>query len=189
MSENKKVKFQFVGTFEVPDEKIIIKFDHQGKTLDEFRDLVGTMISIDHSQYHNGTVAAEDNQVSVEFKEGMDAFKLGKSRHYNPYRNKGTDFSTQLGDWDNGWGFAEKQRSFSEHQMDAFNDRNTLFQAMDYLRSIEDGRDGNCSIDNSGFCQRHMAYVNEGDNECLFKNIANFVDQFDEKLTQQGIEK
>lgn len=175
---DKNIRFQFVGTFEVLDEDIKVKFNHEGKTLDEFRDLVGKLISIEYSQYHHGTAAAEQDQTSKEFNEGIEAFSNGKSVHYNPYRNSMGE-SREYNDWHDGWAFSEQALALTENNMDMFQVRNTMFKAMDYLRNIEAGRDGECEIDNSGFCQKHMAYTDDDPSQCFYKKLTNFVDQFD----------
>ena len=44
---------------------------------------------------------------SEEYQQGIDAYKAGKSIHYNPYRHKGTP--TQHSDWIAGWTFARNE--------------------------------------------------------------------------------
>lgn len=179
MNSDKKIRYQFLGSFEVPEDNVKINFQHQGTTIDEFHDLVGKLISVEHAQYHHGSVLSESEPTSEEFEQGMEAYNSGYSKFYNPYRNYGPEASTKLSDWDDGWHFAERHKSMIEGKIDFIKMRNTLFQAIEYLRGIEDGKDGNCNIDNSGFCQTHMAYRDPDTGLCFFKNISNFVEQFD----------
>ena len=40
---------------------------------------------------------------SVEFEQGKEHAMIGKSIHFNPYRNLGTEASAKNSDWVDGW--------------------------------------------------------------------------------------
>lgn len=42
-------------------------------------------------------------QRSKAFLEGMEHARMGKSIHYNPYRNHGVESAAENSDWIDGW--------------------------------------------------------------------------------------
>lgn len=52
--------------------------------------------------------------ISYSFIDGMNAYRNGKSIHYNPYRNRDVSHSKAFNDWDDGWKAARKRDESAE---------------------------------------------------------------------------
>lgn len=57
---------------------------------------------------------SQDQRYSASFIDGMNAFRNGKSIHYNPYRNQDVTYNANLSDWEDGYTAAQKHSEVAE---------------------------------------------------------------------------
>lgn len=172
---NKDIRFQFVGKFEVPSDNITLAYDYEGGSVEKFREFVAAMISLEHANYHHNSITSEGLPVSTEFRQGMDAFYEGRSKHYNPYRNHSVESAQEYSDWNDGWMFAAHSHAMSKNDTAKVYD--LLCRAIDHLRAIGHSDQAPCDIDDSGFCQRHKEYREGNENRCVYMSIADFINE------------